>query len=475
MSSLVQTRDQATSLIATDFELLQIPFLNSAIRTSQSMAWFGGRVVLGTGRAPLGFLGRYTGKQGPRAGGARSDTGGSDLDGAQILVFDPLTREWQKVYDSPLVEGKDGERRARDRSIRARLVCQTAADSKPCLYLGVGSLEHKVVFLRSEDGIEYQECAGSGFNLDADIPSARAMACLDGKLFCTPTGKTYGRGMWDDNLTDHPIVFEARDPLSGEWTAASEPGFGDPENQSINELEAFDGHLYAGTVNPRFGFQLWKTDAHGTPPYHWVKVLDRGAWRGATSSIPTAMAVFGNALYVAATIQRQGRKHLDSFGPFPAEMLRVHGDDTWEIVSGTPRFTPHGLKRPITGLTGGFGDLYTHNFWRMAVQEGQLYVGTAGWRWMPTYLRDRPDLTDSQFDRLYKGTEEYHPGEYGLWRTPDGVHWDAVTVTGFPGSNRQNYGIRELLATPYGLFAAPTAQAGAVAGGGLELWWGHRH
>ena len=472
MDRPVPDRGSAESLTVQDFERLEIPFLNPSIRTSQAMAWFEGRLVLGTGRAPLGFLGRFTARTGERRGGERTDTGGRDEDGAQILTFDPATREWQKIYDSPIIAGGDGKSRARDRSIRAALVCQTASDPKPCLYLGVGSLEGNVVFLRSEDGCSLQECAGSGFNLEADVPSIRSLACLKGRLFSTPTGMNYGRGMFDDNLTDHPIVFETSEPSSGNWVAASDPGFGDEENRSINELAVFNDHLYAATLNPRYGFQIWKTDAEGTPPYRWRKIIDKGAWLGATNSIAGAMTVFGDALYLSAAIQRQGRKGLDRFGPFPAEMFRVHADDKWDLVTGRTRFTPGGLKAPVTGLPGGLGDPFTHAFWRMAVYRGRLYVGTAGWRWMPTYLRDRPDLSQAQLDRLRAATNDAKPGEFGLWSTVDGVTWENVTQEGFPGSSPHNYGVRELVATPDGLFVAPTATMGGARGGGLELWWG---
>ncbi|MCS0494076.1 hypothetical protein NVS89_03130 [Ancylobacter sp. MQZ15Z-1] len=460
-------------LRAEDFSELEIPYLNPSIRTSQSMAWFADRVILGTGRSPLGFLGRFTGQESPRRG-AHTSTGGSDQDGAQILSFDPVSEVWTKIYDSPVLPGKDGTPRARDRSIRASLVCQTLADDAPTLYLGAGSLEAQVTFLRSEDGQTIEECGGAGFNLDADVPSARAMACLHGRLFCTPTGRNYGRGMYDDNITDFPIVFTATDPRSGNWVAASEPGFGEAENLSINELAVFEDHLYAATLNPRFGFQLWKTDARGEPPFKWYKIIDRGAWLGSTNSIPAAVKVFKGALYVTATVQRQGRSSLDNYGPFPAEMIRVYANDDWDLVSGTARFTPNGVKRPVSGLTGGFGDRYTHAFWRTAIHDGDLVVGTAGWRWMPTYLRNRDELSDAQYRRLCEDADKYRAGEFKLWRSPDGETWELITEHGFPGSSPNNYGVRELLPTPHGLFVAPTAMVGAVGGGGLELWWGRK-
>ncbi|HEV8440165.1 MAG TPA: hypothetical protein VGT40_18895 [Methylomirabilota bacterium] len=461
-----------------DFRLLRMSDVNESIRTSQAAVWFKDSLVVGTGRAPLGFMGRYTARQGPKAlagegafGSLRPDTGAREEDGAQVWRFVPATGRWTLAYSSPLVTGRDGQRRARDRSIRAACVHRAQCDATPTLYLGVGSLERQVVFLRSEDGEYFEECAEHGFGLgDVDVPSVRSIVGLDGSLYSTPVGKNFERGMFDDNLTDYPIVFEAKDPRGG-WRPVSEAGFGDPENLSINELAVMDGCLYAATINKR-GFQIWKAKPEGKPPYPWRRILADGAWRGAVSSFPSVMSVFNGALYVGGTLQRQGRGGRDRFGPFAAEMLRIHPDDTWDLVAGTPRFTPHGLKRPISGMLGGFDDRFTHVFWRMAEYDGWLYIGTAGWKWMPTYLRDRADLSEAQLHALREETARRRDGEFSLWRTQDGVGWHAVTRTGFSGGNPHNYGIRELVSTPVGLFVLPTNKFGARGGGGIEIWWG---
>jgi hypothetical protein len=404
----------------------------------------------------------------------RPDTGGREEDGAQVWRYDPAANDWTLVYNSPLQEGRDGNVRARDRSVRAASVYQTAADREPVLYLGVGSLERQVVFLRSSDGLHFEECDEQGFGLgDVDVPSVRNIVGLGGRIYSTPTGKNFGRGMWDDNLTDYPFVFETSDPLHGHWRPVNEAGFGDPDNLSINELAVLEGALYAATINPRRGFQVWKTRPEGEPPYRWKKILECGAWR-TISSVPSAMKVFNGALYVTATLQRQGRGGRDRFGPFPAEMIRVYPDDTWDLVAGYPRFTPHGLKRPTSGMLGGLNDHFTHVFWRMDAYEGWLYMGTAGWKWMPTYLRDRTDLSPAQLEWLREQTAARAEGEFSLWRTRDGDHWEAVTRTGFTQGNPLNYGIRELVATPAGLYVFPTSKVGASKGGGLEIWCARR-
>ena len=89
------TTDQfGQRLSLQDFEPLDIPSLNPAIRTTQAMACFEGKVILGTGRA-LGFLCRPP----PNQPAARSThgNGGSDAYSAQIIVLGPKTRQWQSL------------------------------------------------------------------------------------------------------------------------------------------------------------------------------------------------------------------------------------------------------------------------------------------------------------------------------------------------------------------------------------------
>jgi hypothetical protein len=412
-------------------------------------------------------------------GGLNAQSGGRDEDGAQVLRFDPRNVTWKLLHDSPLVQGLDERMRARDRSVRAMLVHQTKSDREPALYLGVGSLERQVVFLRSIDGETFEECEEHGLGLgDADIPSVRAMCGLRRRIYTSPTGKNYDRGLLDDNMTDYPIVFETDDPLRGHWRPVSEPGFGDKNNVSVNELVVFNSHVYAATHNPRRGYQVWKTNTRGQPPYRWKKILEDGAYRGPASSVPSSMFVSHDALYIGGALQRQGRnspdwsgRPHDRYGPFAAELIRVYPDDTWDLIAGTPRLTPHGLKRPLSSMACGFDDLFTQVFWCMAEYDGWLYVGTAGWRWMPTYLRNRPDLSESRLRYLKEKTDNHIGGEFAIWRTRDGINWVPVTTTGF-GGNPNDMGVREMIGTPYGLFVAPACKYGARQEGGLEIWWG---
>lgn len=449
-----------------DFERVAVDRLNPSARCVQAMSWFNDQLILGTARAPLRA----------RKGAASRDRSDGDNEehGAQILAFDPVTRDWHKLFDSPLAMGTDGLFRTRDRAIRTSLVCRAASDPAPCLYMATSSLSGNVVFLRSENGRNIEECGGVGFGQpDADIASTRAMACLDGRLFASPMGKNRGGGRLDEHLTDLPVVFVTDNPRQGNWAAASEPGFGDASNLAINELTAFAGRLYAATVNPRYGFQLWFTDAEGPAPFHWHKLIDRGAWSGASNAIPGAMSVFGDALYVTCGMQRHGHDGLDRVGPYPAEIIRIYADGRWDVVCGAARFSPHGLKRPVSGLPGGFGDWNTHGFPRMSASTDQILVGTSGWRWMPTYLRNRTDLSDGQYNKLREASEAGTAGEFSLWRSLDGDNWEAVTHVGLRGTHPTNYGVRDLLSTPHGVFLSPLSTADITGEINVQLWLGH--
>ena|SRR5437762_11585603 len=110
----------------------------------------------------------------------------------------------------------------------------------------------------------------------------------------------------------------------------------------------------------------------------------------------------------------------------------------------------------------------------MEEYNGWLYLGTSDWRFWPTYLSPgggrRTDLSTAQFEYLRYRTRQYNGG-FSFWRSQDGITWVPITTDGF-NDNPFTYGIRELTASPYGLFVATTSTRGSRRGGGLEVWLG---
>jgi hypothetical protein len=226
-------------------------------------------------------------------------------------------------------------------------------------------------------------------------------------------------------------------------------------------MTVFNGFLYAGTINSKSGFQIWKTHAR-SHPYHWKKVITAGAFRGNSNEAVVSMFVFKNALYVGTGLQGIGFEKTYDEGPAAAELIRIYPDDSWDLIVGDPRPTFDGIKIPLSGLGPGFNNGYNTVIWRMAEHDGWLYVGTEDvsvflLNWMRATGRAR--LRNKAINHFV-----YERGGFDLWRSQDGTAWEQVTRVGF--GNPLSHGIRTLQSTPLGLFV------GTATAGGCEIWWG---
>jgi ubiquinone/menaquinone biosynthesis C-methylase UbiE len=402
----------------------------------------------------------------------------------QIWRCKPSDGQWSKIFESPLVKS-NGLQVWRDFGYRSMLVTQTEGDANPALYVSTMSSSKApgALIMRSTDGLEFTPITERGMG-NPDVSSFRALVGFNGRLFVSPSGK--GR-LWA--FTESPVVLESSNPLSGAWRPASTPGFGDDSNQAIFEMAVFDNHLYAGTANPTGGYQIWKTRADRNPPYKWKKIVTNGAYRGKLNQAAMTMFVFGGALYVGSGIRRGGHDRELKTGPAAAELIRIHPDDSWDLIAGRQRFTPDGLKVPFSGLGPGFGNPFAGYIWSMAHFEGCLYLGTYDSSVFLSFVeleklppKKREQLRSIGVDRIVDRW-----GGFDLWSSSDGVRWTRITCNGF--GNSYNYGLRTMLGTPDGLFLgvanpfAPEVATKTSAGwayvpnprGGLEVWKGvHR-
>ncbi|HYR88125.1 MAG TPA: hypothetical protein VE422_28865 [Terriglobia bacterium] len=451
------------------------------------MIWFEGRLYCGTFRANL-CLKRRQKVHGPQwpvwpikcpDGDVFQEL---DLRG-QIWRFDPRTASWENVQRSPIVKGRDGQDIPRECAYRGLVVFQGKSDSKAVLYVTPFSNTRSTgpVILRSENGETFEPVSKPGLGFDG-ISSFRFLTAFKGRVFTSPVGMTNNIV----NYSPYPVVFESDDPRADSWRPVSTPGFGDPNNSVVFETVAFGDWLYAGTFNHVSGCQLWKTAAEGKGLYRWTKVLDLGAFRGNFNEGVLAMCPFKDALYTGTCIQDGGFDRVNRVGPAAGEIIRVYPDDSWDLVVGSARLTPQGLKVPTSGLRPGFDDFFNGYIWRMCVHEGRLYVGTMNWSaWLnyvdmnqwPERLREFIEARGIQ-QQIERG------GGFDLWSTADGNHFEPVTCNGF--GNPFNCGARSLVSTPYGLAVGTVNPFGPEVAvrngdswqyvenprGGAEVWLG---
>jgi len=401
----------------------------------------------------------------------------------EIWRYYPPTEQWERVYQAPLIQDDTGIEFSRDLGYRGMVVFSGKSDTKPALYVSTWSRSRSSGpdILRSEDGKTFIPTPKPKFNTqgqDLTFNAIRVLVPFKGKLYTAPTGAAKG----NVNLAGVSLVYESSDPAKGEWRCVNEPGFGGlPDVATIYEMAVMGDYLYVGTAGLN-GFQIWRTTGEGNPPYHWEQVMTQGAKRGALNQVPGSMVVFKNALYIGTAIQNGGNDHKNKIGPGASEIIRLHPDNSWDIIVGTPREG----KISESGMSPGFNNFFCGYLWRMGIHDGWLYAGTMDWTIILRYtqLENRP-LKVAQLI-AQADVEEFikFKGGFELWRTYDGENWLPVTRTGF--GNPYNYGCRNIFSTPYGLFIGTANPFGPRVAtrlsknwewtytdnpaGGLEVW-----
>ena len=416
---------------------------------AHSMAWFRDRIYVGTTRGNFPLMKkRLPIGMDPWPVECPEDPFTLDMR-AELWRYTPTDESWERVYKSPYIIGSDGRSIPREFGLRGMLVRECdASDGGASLYVGTFSpaAGPGPLLLRSEDGLTFEPSCEPGL-CGLPVTAIRTMTQFKGRLYSTPAGSRGG----NPNVSSHSIVYESRDPSGGQWAPVSEYGFGDRENKTIFEMEAFGDHLYVGTFNLN-GYQIWRTAAEGEAPYAWERVIERGAYRGIHNQTVLSMCAFKGALYVGSAIQGGGVDRQNRVGPAPPELIRIHPDTSWDLIVGEDRDTPDGYKQALSGYMPGFDNFFSGYFWRACEHQGWLYLASFDWSGLLRYAtRERwPDAFAAIIDALGQEFIQENLVGFELYRSFDGENWLPVTVNGM--NNPYNAGLRTMVSTPIGFF-----------------------
>jgi hypothetical protein len=408
--------------------------------------------------------------------------------GGQIWRYTPggpagVAGVWTLAYESPVAGIPI------DGGYRWMQVCDVG-DGVPRLYVVTfGPLGGRVLY--TADGITFTAASMTGLRRE-DL-GYRPLVCFTTPggtrlLVTSPVGKLFDleTPTITSDLSDNPIVLATDNPLTGSWHAYSPLRFGDPDNESIFTMAGFDrdadGHadvLYAGVTNIPGGFQLWK--AEGCDPFPscvpiWKRVIDRGAGRppAPSDTAPNAAVSHsvqhGQALFVATGSR--------------AELLRVHPDDTWELLIGRPRVrstmeAEHSNFLCAPGDPDGGGPLGPGDG---CVPLANMGIGIGGGA--PDYAEGGAvslwHLLSADDGRLYAGTLEGFnlpvatPGFDLLVSGDDGVTWSHIADNGL--GNPTQGGLRTMASTPLGIFVGTGSISdifqSSASLGGCDVWLG---
>jgi hypothetical protein len=313
------------------------------------------------------------------------------------------------------------------------------ADGTEALY--VGGCSAKFMYptlpggrlLRSTDGVNFEPVPQEPGSFLGDLHNAcfRGIQSHNGRFYSI-AGSFLGGG----------VVVESANPRLGNDSFRQIT----PEGVDAYEIASFNGSVYVSFNHPD-GFSLFKIDPSGTPPYPLTAIFTRGGYIGSGGNASAlSMKVFKGSLYVGGDSVRPTSRLLcvvniacgaALLGNGGAELLRVHADDTWDIVVGQDRATPAGFKRALSGIGPGFGTRLNQHLWRMEVFDGRLYVGTYD---IATELRNAGNGVGDAV-AMWQG--------FDLWSSTNGEQFTPIDFKGF--GDTFGYGVRSLQSTPAGL------------------------
>jgi hypothetical protein len=401
---------------------------------SWSMAWFKGKLYVGTARneecmerlTTAFYYPTRNAYPGSSSSGVTCPPDPYDMDlRAQIWQWSPVAGTWAMVYESPADVPNPVEPSkplARDIGFRGMVVYNNQ------LYIGANTVDEVLPsvaatnppqLLRTSDGNTFTPVAAAPPNINNpsgnQVPMGyRAMAVYKGRLFVTVIHALTGDG----------VVMEVKNPASAHPTFTQIS----PPTLQAYELQVYNGALYLGTADATHGYAVYKTYASTANP-RWIPVVLNGAGRGPGVTSVVSMGVFQDKLYVGAS------GWYNTALPV-SELIRINPNGKFDLVAGAARATTQGYKRPISGLPDGFGNPFNAHFWRQSTYRNAYFVGTNDWSYA---WGDFPVIGNL-----------LRPG-YGfdLWGTCDGKYWWAETSNAF-GSSQYNFGARTLQSTPYG-------------------------
>lgn len=199
----------------------------------------------------------------------------------------------------------------------------------------------------------------------------------------------------------------------------------------LTGLDSWGDRLVLCMADPCAGAEIAVTDFNGVATVQ----LERGAHRFALNAAYTAVCPFEDRMLVGTAALNDDRLQVGNWGP---ELLLLKSDG-WDLVMGQPRFSPNGLKQPLSNAIPGFGIPGNWAIKAITVMEDnsgrQAFAVMQRFKGAPVADRREvfPDFMDYSGEvRIFRSADlrEWHPVEA---RLPDGA--GAVTCAACVGSD----------------------------------------
>lgn len=229
------------------------------------------------------------------------------------------------------------------------------------------------------------------------------------------------------------------------WHRVVGRGFGDVQNNILAPLIEFQGQLYVGATNDIAGCQIWRSrDGRKWENVVGPKAKTQAGFSNKNNQSVNKFIVFGDWLFAGLW------NEVDS-----AQLWRSADGVNWEAVVGGNSQTKNGFgKLENSGITAlgvfknmlfaGTGSLYCKDgveLW-LSKDHGITWKPVAGERFalFTASARESKYFLDMIVfqDVLYIATGDQRTGGSEIWRSRDGLSWEAVV--GVPSAYRAGMG-----------------------------------
>ena len=415
---------------------------------AHSMAWFNGRLYVGTTRGNFPLM-KARLPIGMDVWPVECPEVPFDLDlRAEIWRYAPRDDRWERVFKAPTIIGSHGKPIPREFGLRGMLVYAAAPISRrPCSSPpGRRPAVPGPLVLRSEDGRHFESTCEPGLT-GLPVTSIRTITQFKGRMFTTPPARAAA----------------TRTSRRTRWsTRAQRPGarrLGAGERLRLRRCEQQDDLRDGGLRRPSLRRHLQSRGLPGLAQH----LRGRAALclredhrqgrvpRQAEPVRPQHGDLQGRPLRRQRHPGRR-RRHPERIGPAPPELIRIHPDGSWDLLVGDSRDTPEGRKECLSGYLPGFDNFFNGYFWRLCEHDGWLYVSTFEWSSVLGYANRRrwPQTFTNIVNHVDPQTILDNQSGFDLYRSYDGENWVPVTTNGM--DNPYNMGLRTMVSSPHGLF-----------------------
>lgn len=236
---------------------------------------------------------------------------------------------------------------------------------RPGRFYTYGAEIHRGTKNKDDGTWSWEKVVGGGLEDRANC-GVRKMLAINDYLYAVTVNPTTGMEVW-----------KSYDGTN--WEIVVHEGFGSSRNSSGRGLASFNGYIYVGTENRRSGGQVWRRElaANGDlkEGSEWDMVIDRG--------IDTS----DNYWLSDFTVHNTGTEDYLYAGTWNretgGELWRSNDGETWEVL-----------------FRNGNGNPKDWAIMKLYSYEGRLYLGTMNWATGASLLVSK-DITATKFNYLW--------------------------------------------------------------------------